>query len=53
MYCGTPSYMAPEIVSKRPYDGRAADIWALGVLLYKLLTGKFPFFGKGFFELFF
>ena len=43
--CGTPSYMAPEIVSKIEYSGPPADIWALGVLLYALLCGRFPFKG--------
>jgi serine/threonine protein kinase len=38
--------MAPEIVSKIEYAGAPADIWALGVLLYALLTGKFPFRGE-------
>ena len=37
--------MAPEIVSKIEYSGPPADIWALGVLLYALLCGKFPFKG--------
>ena len=37
--------MAPEITQKREYDGRAVDMWALGVLLYVMLTGNFPFKG--------
>ncbi len=46
LFCGTPSYMAPEIVSKKDYAGPPADIWALGVLYYALLCGRFPFKGS-------
>ena len=42
-FCGTPTYMAPEIVSKKEYFGAPVDVWALGVLLYVLLCGTFPF----------
>jgi serine/threonine protein kinase len=45
IFCGTPSYMAPEITMKKEYDGKTVDMWALGVLLYVMLTGIFPFKG--------
>ena len=45
IFCGTPSYMAPEIVGKKEYSGPPADIWAMGVLLYAMLCGTFPFRG--------
>lgn len=51
-FCGTPSYMAPEVVASERYDGRPVDIWSLGVLLYVMLCGKFPFQGVSFHQLY-
>ena len=42
---GTPDYIAPEILDRKPYD-KAVDFWALGVLLYEMLTGEAPFNGE-------
>ena len=52
LLCGSPSYMAPEIVKKEKYIAQYSDIWSLGVLLYSMLFGRFPFKGKTQEELF-
>ena len=43
--CGTPIYLAPEILEEKGHD-EAVDIWCIGVLLFELITGNVPFQGK-------
>ena len=43
LFCGTPSYMSPEIVLKKEYRGGPADVWAIAVVLFTIYCGSFPF----------
>ncbi|XP_078174503.1 protein kinase superfamily protein isoform X4 [Carex rostrata] len=42
--CGSPLYMAPEVMQVQKYDAKA-DLWSLGVILYQLVTGRTPYNG--------
>ena len=48
--CGSPLYMAPEIIMKKKYTPKS-DLWSLGVIFFELLTGKPPFYAKNMIEL--
>ena len=49
--CGTPAYIAPEILLNKGYEGFGVDVWSAGVVLYAMLSGTVPFKGNDIKEL--
>jgi 5'-AMP-activated protein kinase catalytic alpha subunit len=49
--CGTPAYIAPEILSDCGYEGFASDVWSIGIILYAFVVGTVPFLANTMHEL--
>ena len=49
---GSPAYISPDVLSGKPYQGKPSDMWALGVVLFTMLYGQFPFYDSAPQELF-